>query len=136
LDAFPQTYNQVFIELPKLKYWKGTHPAWPILHTLTLKTLPDAEKHADAYPETREIINRQIQISSDKKMWEEFRMYEKSKRDIRAAQAEVRDKLVEKGMKKGEKNLIQKLKNNGMPLEQIVKYSGYPMATVLKYCAN
>jgi flagellar biosynthesis/type III secretory pathway protein FliH len=93
----------VFIELPKLKYLKGRDLAWPILKTLTLKTLPEAERHADAYPETRDIINRQIQISSDKKMWEEFRIYEKSKRDIRAIRAEARDKLVEKGMKMGMK---------------------------------
>ncbi|MDR1856826.1 MAG: hypothetical protein LBR22_06655 [Desulfovibrio sp.] len=125
-----------------------------------IENISGAERHANSHPETCEIINPPILMRSDKNMWEEFRMYEKSRRDIIAAQAEARDKLVEKGMKMGRKigrkegreeareegrksgreevrkEIIQKLKNNGMPIEQIVKYSGIPMATVLMYCSD
>ncbi|MDR1857634.1 MAG: hypothetical protein LBR22_10880 [Desulfovibrio sp.] len=69
---FSRVLNTIYINLKNLDFLNKRCRIWAILKALTLTERSEAEKHAASYPIAKDIIQRQISLSSDKEFCERY----------------------------------------------------------------
>jgi predicted transposase/invertase (TIGR01784 family) len=108
-EVFTDLQNMIIIELPKVPEKDDGNRAWPVLKCFRCKTIEEAEMHAKAYPEIKEIVAELRGFSLVKEIRSAYEAHQKAWRDREMWKSEYREQGADRERKKweSEKEMLQ-----------------------------